>query len=271
MKRLLPALAALSALLLAVSKFGETPIAPGYATGFGSSANCREPQALCFETDAGDIAALVDLTVRQPGGSIEPWIAELSDGTRLSTVPARVSTDTWRVRIATPDTSLRWKKFVWQSGAVLILRNRSVHRPTLLDWSVYPEKGSRDSKARARWRQTWFVICLVCFLVSAVAVVVGQFTRQPPTPELRDEVFALIRAVIAEVEGSSEGETRQIRELLDDVLLRGVPVTQALERVASGASAVVRQRLFFRARAKFRDHWTTLLGLLNDYLDLLGH
>jgi hypothetical protein len=80
----------------------------------------------------------------------------------------------------------------------------------------------------------------------------------------------MIRSVIAEIEGISEAETRQIRELLNQVLLRGVPVSEAVERVAPGQTAVARSALFFRARAKFRSHWLTLLTMLDDHLDPLG-
>jgi hypothetical protein len=268
MKRILAALGALSVLLLALSKIGETPIAPGYPTGFHLAENCSSPNALCFETDAEDVRVLVNLSLRQSGTPAGPWTAELSDGTRLAASARRVSGNLWEVRIAS-DTTGGWRKFLWQNGAVLTVRNRSASPLLLRDWTIYPEKASRDSKARARWRTAWFFICLAFFIVGAIAAVADQLTRQPERTELSQQILVLIRYVVAEIEGTSTMETQQIRQLLELVLTRGVPVTEALERVAPGQSTVARSALFFRARAKFRNHWTTLLAMLDDYLDPL--
>lgn len=267
-KRILAALGALGVLLLALSKIGETPIAPGYPTGFHPSASCPSPGALCFETDAEDVRVLVNLSLRQSGASVGTWTADLSDGTRLTARARRISGNLWNLRIAS-DTAGGWRKFLWQNGAVLTVRNQSASQLFLHDWTIYPEKASRDSKARARWRTIWFFICLAFFIVGAVAAVADQLTKQPERPELSRQILALIHSVVAEIEGTSEPETQQIRKLLELILIRGVPANEALERVAPGQSTVARSALFFRTRAKFRNHWLTLLTMLDDHLDPL--
>jgi hypothetical protein len=272
LKRLFTGLAAVSVILLALTKIGVTPIAPGLDTGFQQSSPCVRT-TLCLETDGGDLKALVTLWVRRSGVYPAAWHAELSDGTRLAVRAEPVARQEWRLSIARPDTTSQLAKFSWPSGLTLKVWNDEMRALHLSDWRVdVPDREGYDSYERARWRKVWFVISLLLLIVGAIAAVSDRLSAKPVEPGELDVGalrVKLVRATIAGVEGDSDAETVVFRSLLDDVLLGTLTVNQAILRVAPDRSMARRQQLWFTAQSRFLEQWDKLLVSLQGYRTLL--
>ncbi|HEX8361514.1 MAG TPA: hypothetical protein VF613_15475, partial [Longimicrobium sp.] len=66
-RRGLAVMGAISVILLALTRIGVSPVAPGLATGFHPEQACPAG-SVCFATDGGDINALATLWVESTAG-----------------------------------------------------------------------------------------------------------------------------------------------------------------------------------------------------------
>lgn len=267
-KRILTALAAVSAILLALTRIGVAPIAPGLPTGFEPSSSCSTG-TLCFITDCGDLKTLVTLwvTTREaPRG----WHAELSDGTRLIVAAGEWRRNGYRVVLMKPDSLSRLAKFAWPSGTVLRLTTGSAADLHLADWRLdLPDKEGYDSRSRARWRGILSLIYLLLLCIGVISAFFVEWFKHPQAPDVRTLCTELVRLTISKVDGPAEEEPEVMRALLGDVLLSTVPPRQAMSIHAGGRPIWRQQQIWFAARSRFFEHWEKLLHILDGYRDQL--
>lgn len=268
-RKTLAALAALSVVLLGLTRIGVTPIAPGTVTGFRQSAPCAGG-TLCFGTDGGDLKVIVTLHLRAAGTPGGNWTAWLSDSTRLAVRAQGLPRGGLRLVIMKPEPLPRLAKFEWPSGLDLILRNDRGGVFSLVDWRVdVPDKEGADTRGRARWRGQWMVVCLVFLGIGAFAAVWGAFTRTTQ-PGVRDLCSQLVRLTISEVDGAPEEDPEAMRALLEAVLLGTLPSSEAVTRHVRGRSYSRGIKVWFTARSRFENHWFKVLEILEDYTEKLN-
>lgn len=269
LKRLFTALAAVSAILLALTKIGVTPIAPGRDTGFRQSVPCIRT-VLCLEAGGGDLKAVVTLWVRRSSTSSGAWHAELSDGTRLAVQASDVGRHDWKLVVARSDTVSKFAKFDWPSGLKLQIWNDELAALQLGDWRVdVPDREGYDSFGRARWRKAWFFISLLLLIVGAAAAVSDRWSAKPRKLDVGVLRADLVRVTIAGVHGDTDADTKMFRTLLEEVLLGTLTSNQAMQRLAPDRSKARQQQLWFTARSRFQEQWEKLLASLRAYSDLL--
>ncbi|HET7234193.1 MAG TPA: hypothetical protein VFJ16_29535 [Longimicrobium sp.] len=268
-RRSLAALAALSALLLSLTKIGVTPIAPGSVTGFRQSRSCADG-TLCFATDRGNLTSFVTLRLRPKSPPQSRWTAMLSDSTPLAVRVRPLTRGYVELKVVKADSSRRLAKFEWSSGLELILKNDAGGVYEVEDWRVdLPDREGADTLGRARWRTQWMIICLGLLGIGAFAAVFDALTKSARQPGVRDLCSDLVRLTISEVDGESAEDPKAMRELLTAVLLGTTPSSEAVARYAGKKSYARAKKVWFTARSRFQGHWFKVLHILEDYTEKL--
>lgn len=266
-RSILAAAGGVGVIVVALTKIGNTPVAPGVDTGFrGPIVSCPRG-SVCFETDGGDLKTLVTLWVRENQTPSGTWHAELVKGAKLSVVAERAPSHGTKLTISKVDTALARSKFDWPSGVTLRVWNDSTRPFIVEDWRLdVPDKEGFDSEGRARWRQMWFVICLILIVVVVVAAISEQLRKSPePEWDLSRIGTELARVTISQIEGDPADETPIVRGLLETVILKGVLVDHALAKVAPNRSRARQQQLWLSASNRFRRQWLANLSRLPGY------
>lgn len=265
-RSVLAAAGGVGVIVVALTKIGNTPVAPGLDTGFrGALADCPEGSA-CFETDAGDLKALVTLWFEETESASGTWHAELVNGAKLSVSAAPVGGPGTKLTISKVDTISNRSKFDWPSGVTLRVWNDSTRPFTLENWRLdVPDKEGFDSEGRAQWRQVWFVVCLILIAVVVLAAISEQLRKSSePEWDLSRIGTELARVTISQIEVSA-GETPIVRSLLEAVILEGVLVDHALAKVAPNQSRRQQLQLWLFASNRFRRQWAANLSKLPGY------
>jgi hypothetical protein len=268
-KRKLAAAGAVSAILLALTRIGVTPVAPGLNTGLKQVMPCKAG-ALCLETDAGDPRVLVKLRFTPTHASLDGWRADLSNGTRLDVHRQTTRGGGPLLVIARADSAAALAKFVWPGGVALRVWHDRAPLPDLESWRVIPDKEGYDSSGRERWRTIWFGLSLVLLIAGIWAAVLEALDKKGPTPAptpwtIRALSEELIRLTIAGVAVDGPQETALVQRLLTDILLGTLTVRQAMDQAAPGLSRARQQQLFLLARSRFGEQWKKVISLLADH------
>ncbi len=217
--RIFAAIAAASASVLAMTHLGANPVAPGRDLGvvIGTPA---AGDALILEADAGDLNALVRLTLDAAAGAT--YSARLDNGAVLAT-KVDPAPDGSLLTVHQPGGSAG-DKFDWPAGVALrITRDPQagsaparVNAPIrVTDWQVFSKESESDSRSKATRRRWWWWISSILLLVSggsaAWAAATEKDARVRPTPHgARD----CVEALIDEIEGESAEQTQLIRIFL---------------------------------------------------------
>lgn len=265
-RSILAAAGGVGVIVVALTKIGSTPVAPGLNTGFrGAIADCARGSA-CFETDAGDLKALVTLWIHEPDTAAGTWHAELVNGAKLSVAAEQVPGHGTKLIISKVDTAFARAKFDWPSGVMLRVWNHPVRPFTMESWRLdVPDKEGFDSEKRAEWRQVWFVICLVLIAVVVFAAISEQLRKSSdPEWDLSRIGIELARVTISQIEMGTD-ETPTVRNLLEAVILKGVLVDHALAKLIPDQSRRSQQRIWLSASNRFQRQWLANLSKLPGY------
>jgi hypothetical protein len=276
LNRKLAAAGAVSAILLALTRIGVTPVAPGLNTGFKPVMPCKAG-ALCMEMDVGNQHVLVKMRFAATSTFPSGWRADLSNGTQLG-IHQETAPGGGPVLVLThADSTAALAKFSWPSGVALRVWHDKARLPDLKSWRVIPEKEGYDSTGRARWRRFWFIVSLAFLGVGVWAAALealgkAPVSAPPPPPplpppsrtvrELSDE---LVRLTISGISVDGPDNTALVQRLLTEILLGTLTVRVAMEQVAPGSTPARQQQLFHRARAQFREQWKKVIEILTEH------
>lgn len=266
-RSILAAAGGVGVIVVALTKIGNTPVAPGLETGFrGPIANCPRGSA-CFETDGGDLKALVTLWIRETQIPSGTWHAELVKSAKLFVAAESVPGHGTKLTISKADTAVARSKFDWPSGITLRVWNDSTRSFIVENWRLdVPDKEGFDSGGRAQWRQIWFVICVTLIALVVLAAISEQLRKSSePEWDLTRIGTELARVTISQIEAGTPDETPIVRALLEAVILKGVLVDNALAKVAPNRSRVRQQQLWLSASNRFRRQWLANLSRLPGY------
>lgn len=244
--RLFAAIAAASASVLAMTHLGANPVAPGRDLGVAISSPAGG-NALILEADAGDLKALVRLTI-DAAASAATYSARLENGvvlaTRIDPAPGGSL-----LTVHEPGGSAA-AKFEWPSGVALrITRDPragggapvGVAAPIrVIDWQVFSSDSESDSRSKATRRRWWWWLSSILLLVSgasaAWAAAKEKDSRRPAPHGARDCVEALIE----EIEGESAEQTRLIRIFLRKRVLEHASYEEARDAMSAPSGTALK-------------------------------
>jgi hypothetical protein len=257
LRRILIVLAAPAGILFGLSQLGGTPLYKGFNTGFTAIAMSQGRQ-LSLSTESGDLTCWVKL--RLPS-SAQPVSARLSNSLPLAVYQESIGgTDQWLAVVA--DGQKREEKFKWPSGTSVVLTFGNDSNLALKDWRVYLSDQGFDSKDRALWRRTAFIVTIGCLLLAIVGAVLEARDK------LKDDSVAFthercLEQLIKSVEGTTPKETTQLQSILTKVLLQRISAMDAIAPLA--LKQYQKHQLWFRARDQFsrRLEWL-IVELTND-------
>ena len=158
--RIFAAIAAASASVLAMTHLGANPVAPGRDLGVVISSPSGGG-ALIVDADAGDLSALVRLTIEAAAGAT--YSARLENGavlaTRIDPAPSGSL-----LTVHQPGGNAAGK-FAWPSGvAMRITRDpQAAGAPVgvpapirVIDWQVFSSDSESDSRSKTTRRRWWW-------------------------------------------------------------------------------------------------------------------
>ena len=257
--RILGAVAAASASVLAMTHLGANPVAPGRDLGVVITTP-GAADTIALESDAGDLSALIRLTLDASAGAT--YVAALENGTALATKldPAPGGS---LLTIHQPGGG-PGDKFDWPAGVPVRVRREPAGGAAVrvTDWQVFSRDDESDSRAKARRRRVWWWLSSILLVVSAAsaALTASRDTAAKPTPHgARDCVEALIE----EIQGDSPEQTTLIRIFLRKRVLERASYEEA--RDAMGAPAGKALAAIGKALHYFPDR---LNQLIDDLLEI---
>lgn len=255
-------LAALAGALLGLEKIGGVSVTPGERTGFAWSVDPSDSSVVRLRSDAGNLSAWIDLTMQASSGPISDWNANLP-GQRLHVLPDSVGQNAWRVQISRTD-SMAQEQFSWRSGQAILLSAAGARGLRVVEWTVHTDKG-RDTKLLARWRTAWFYILLLCTVIGLIwAISTAVKKEKEPTPlSIEEHAIAIVKEVIAGIEGKNAEETHRIRKVLKAVALDRVdPATAVADALPDNATPGQKFGLLRRTSRAFTARMDALGGRL---------
>ncbi len=212
---ILAAIAAASGSVLALTHLGANPVVPGKDLGVSHSVS-SDGATILFESDAGDLDAVVRLNITPPFAS--SYTAHLTSGPSLglTVVP---SGGTLLVTVHKADGSVT-DKFLWPAPAkIRITRAAAAGSPGPLavqDWQIFPKDSESESQSKATQRKIWWWTSTVLLLLSAAVTAI--FVYQERTKAAKPSAHGAkdcVEALIEEIEVENDEElTRHIRTFL---------------------------------------------------------
>jgi len=251
MRRFALAISAVAALLLGLEKVGLYQFVPGGDTGFQfAPLVSRAGYSLHHENKAGDLISWVQLTVRT-NGSQSPSIATLDwTGAPLDIASHPRGDGRHDISISKKPNPPAGEPFVWRAGVPLQIVEGQGAAFEIEDWAVFPSNQAADNLRLAARRRNWTMISWALLTLAAIGTVLAALKEKEQIEPVTAR--ALISAILNDIDGRDEADTKRLRTFLKKVLIEDVPVGQALTHVglseAEGWLAKL-ARFQFQARA----------------------
>ncbi len=260
--RIFAAIAAASASVLAMTHLGANPVAPGRDLGVVVSSPAGG-DALILDADAGDLSALVRLTIDAAASAT--YSARLENGVALATkVDPTPGGSLLTVHQPGGDAA---GKFAWPSGVALrITRDPqagggapvSVAAPIrVIDWQVFSIDSESDSRSKATRRRWWWGISSILLLASGGTAAWAAAKEKDSGRGAPHGARDCVEALIEEIEGDSAEQTRLIRIFLRKRVLEHASYEEA--RDAMGASSGTALKAIGKALHYFPDRLNQLV------------
>jgi hypothetical protein len=137
----------------------------------------------------------------------------------------------------------------------------------VLDWYVFPDNKSFDSRERAQWRHRIFVAALILTLFMVCGV---TFEAVEKYGNKRETISAqrCVELLIANLDGDSPIETERIKTALHKILGEGATVAEAFAPYKLSVSS--RSALWFKAASRFRTKLKFLIDELASSMTALN-
>jgi hypothetical protein len=222
------------------------------------------PAGLELRADAGDLRA--KLRVRVRAGPATAFDAALGNGTPLVVQATGPTHDGWTLDVIGASGEGADGKFLWPAGVPIRITSRPATSLELQDWEIFPADHESDSSKKAGWRRAWQWIWLVLAAASAIGTVWAARARDDDAEEVT--VISCVRGIIASIDGKAPKETRMMRAVLVQVLVRGATTEEALE--ATGLRGNRKKAFWFKTRKRFLDRLDALVAELERMRAKLG-
>jgi len=193
--------------------------------------------------------------------SVQPISARLSNSLPLTIYQESTNgADQWIAVLA--DGQKREEKFKWPSGTQVVITFANGSNLALNDWRLHLSDQGFDSKDRAAWRRTAFMVAVVCLIFA----IIGGILEAKDKLKDGSVVFTYERCLeqlIKSIEGTSAKESAQMQSILTKVLLQRILAEDAI--AALPLKPYQKHQLWFRARDQFsrRLEWL-IIELTND-------
>ena len=256
------------AALLVGSKLLGTQVIPGKEVRFEwSSLDDRGRHGYRFRTDSGDLECWVRVRIDELDRAV-PVEAKLGNGQPLAIAHRQEAATRW-LDIFKPNAAGDKAKFIWPSGVPVEVswEGPSLASTGVQDWNIYLKGEPFDSASRAKWRLVlnWAIGLLL--VLAVIPPVYELWAGPPPKPPMSAE--ACILNLIEQVTGSDRAHTKRLRQFLQLVLIKKLPVKDALKSLGLDLRKSETKQLFFMASGQFRARYKALQDGINEYSDLI--
>lgn len=238
------------------TSIGLINLAPGTRTGFSAQIRTIRDTSRLILSTTGSKSLKVSVRLTFVADSIAPneYTARLTTGDTLRMIPARVDSLHWQIEISgnpsSPNPS-RWEKFVWPNDKDVELTRLGGSPGTPAFWAVFPDDGPEDNahlESRRRTLMTVQLVLFAAFLLASAWIVFRP--KEVVTPQLTAE--ALVKALIASVEGDTKKQTKQMRTILEQ-LRTGAAPNAALKAAKLDPKVAPDLGVFIKARNAIRE------------------
>ena len=267
-RAILIATAVASAAFLGLTHVGNSPVAPGAELGIAISVT-PGGDGIVIRHDSADMDAFVELAVAPVGGGT--FSAALDNGTALG-VAQQQNSQGWFLRVHKPGgtPAASYDKFTWPTGVPIRIR-RQVSVATapvrVLDWQVFSKDHGSDTTSKARRRSTWRWISLVLVILSVAGVVLTRLSEAKAPAKKAHSARDSVEALIDEVTGTSDEETKALRAFLHKRYIQSASVQESLD--ATGVSPAKARIVAVKARNALPERVANLiLDLQQIYAEL---
>ena len=237
-RRIVVTLSAVAAVLLGLEKVGIVELVPGGDVRFEwSTSVAPHTQAITMRSDAGDVTGWIEVVVPLDLQETGSYTAALVGGDPLAVTPTRQTATLLSLAISKAPAPPLGVPFTWRTGLPVVLTHTGARQQPLVlkDWLVHQSDRPRDSAGKAQWRRVWTVVSWMLLVLSIVGVALAAWTKEhepSATPIL------LVQTIAASIEGQNPADTTKLRTFLELVLLRGVTVNEALDKLEIPARPV---------------------------------
>ncbi|HEX5226844.1 MAG TPA: hypothetical protein VFW44_04005 [Bryobacteraceae bacterium] len=230
MRRFLLALSAAAALLLGLEKVGLYHFIPAGETGFEAAPlPGHAGYSLRHSNAAGNLTSWLRLVVRPQGAPAIEFSAMGWSGDPLSIVSRPLPDGSTEVTVSKQPNPPQGAPFVWGAGLELkLVETTPGADSTLEDWAVFPSNQAPDSLELAARRRQWTRISWALLALSAIGAIVTAL-KEKDTEAVTTRTLA--GAMINDIVGDNDAETKKLRGFMKKVVLEEVPVDQALTQV----------------------------------------
>jgi len=252
MRRFLLAVSAVAVLVLGLEKVGIYQFIPGGNTGFQFSPLADGAgYSLRHANSAGNLTSWVELIVRAQGSASVGFKLRAWTGDPLAIVSRSLGERRFEVTISKQPNPPKGTPFVWGNGLELQIVGIDPRLPTTVeDWNVFPSAQAHDSLQLARRRHQWTTVSWVLFVLGVIGAVLTALKEKDATEPVTTRMLAT--AIVYDIVGESDEETKKLRVFMKKVVLEEVPVDQALIHAGFPKSSDFKvniKRYMFLARA----------------------
>lgn len=178
---------------------------------------------------AGNLTSWLQLIVRSHGAPAAEFMAVGWTGDPLSIVSRPLADGSTEVTVSKMPNPPRGTPFLWGAGLELQLAEITPGDSTLVDWAVYPSNQAPDSLELAHRRREWTYISWVLLGLSLIGAVVTALKEKDSGESVTTRTLA--GAMIGDIVGNDDADTRKLRGFMQKVVLQEVPVEQALTQI----------------------------------------
>jgi hypothetical protein len=264
LRRAILIIAAPATLLFGIHEIAGVPLAKGYETGFRWVVTPGGKHLVLGDDTDGTITCRIVLSL----ASSDPApSAKTSTNVPLGLTVILESPGVEQIEI-TKAISPNQDMFSWPAGKNIDITLGTPLAPTgVLDWYVYPDSKSFDSRKRSQWRRAIFFGTLV---LSLFMICGATFEAVEKYGSTRESISAqrCIESLIANLDGDDPTETERMRTALGKILREGATVAEAFAPYKLSVSS--RSALWFKTGSRFRQKLKFLIDELNSSMTALN-
>jgi hypothetical protein len=264
LRRLVLIIAAPATLLFGIHEIAGVPISKGYETGFHWEVTQAGKHLILSDDTDGTITCRIVFRLASSGPAPT---AKTSANVPLGVAVTPEGPGVERVEIVKA-LSANQEMFSWPAGKNIdITFGAPLTTSGVLDWYVYPDSKSFDSRERSQWRHGIFDATLILSLIMICGV---TFEAVEKYGSKRETISAqrCIELLIANLDGDDPTETERMRTALGKILREGATVAEAFAPYKLSVSS--RSALWFKTGLRFRQKLKFLIDELNSSMTALN-